>query len=86
MQNKKTPLRMCVACKESKPKRDLFRIVRYGDNYSLDIMCNSNGRGAYICKNKDCIQKTIKSKILNKSFKQNIPDDVYDLLKENIFE
>ena len=86
MQNKKIPLRMCIACKESKPKQDLFRIVRYEDKYSLDIMCNSNGRGAYICKNKDSIQKTIKNKMLNKSFKQNIPDDVYELLKENIFE
>ena len=46
MQNKKIPLRMCIACKESKPKQDLFRIVRYEDKYSLDIMCNSNGRGA----------------------------------------
>ena len=37
MQNKKIPLRMCIACKESKPKQDLFRIVRYEDKYSLDI-------------------------------------------------
>ena len=79
---------MCIACRQMKPKNELIRVVFASDDYSHYIINANkvNGRGSYICKNKDCIQKTIKSKILNKSFKQNIPDDVYDLLKENIFE
>ena len=86
MNNKKIPLRMCIACKKSKQKKELFRIVKFEDKFNLDLKCNLNGRGAYICKNSECINNTIKNRLLNKSFKQNINNEVYDLIKEIDFE
>ena len=83
MQEKKIPKRMCIACKEMFPKRDLIRIVRNSaGEYSLDFTGKANGRGAYICNNRDCIEKCIKTRALNRSFSENIPDEVYERLRE----
>lgn len=86
MINKKIPMRMCVACKESKPKKELIRIVKFEEEYSLDFTGKSNGRGAYICNNEECLNKLIKQKLLNKTFKQNVSNDVYENIKEKYFE
>ena len=86
MLNKKVPLRMCVACKTSKPKKDLIRIVRNDEGYLIDKTGKLNGRGSYICNDPECINKLIKQKILNKVLKINIGQDVYDRLKEQFFE
>ena len=86
MLNKKVPLRMCIACKSSKPKRELIRIVKNGDGIVLDKTGKLNGRGSYICNDQECMNKLIKQKVLNKVFKTNVSQDVYDKLKEQFFE
>lgn len=86
MINKKIPMRTCIACKECKPKKELLRIVATNDTFVLDKSGKLNGRGAYICNNEDCLEKLIKQKSLNKCFKQNIDDAVYQQIKENFFE
>ena len=86
MINKKVPMRMCIACKESKEKRELIRIVKNNEDFTLDFTGKLNGRGAYICNNDDCVQKCIKGKILSKAFKQNISSDTYEKIKEQYFE
>lgn len=86
MLNKKVPLRMCIACKECKPKRDLIRIVRTEESFMLDKTGKLNGRGAYICNSNECLEKLCKQKSLNKTYKQNISQEVYDKLKEQFFE
>ena len=86
MINKKVPLRMCIACKESKQKKELIRIVKFEENFSLDFTGKANGRGAYVCNNDECVNKVIKQKLLNKTFKQNISNDVYDNIKEKYLE
>ena len=79
-------LRMCISCRNMKDKRDLIRIVKDKDNnIFVDLTGKKNGRGAYICKDKDCFDKLVKQKILNKTFKTNVSDDVYNNLKEEIF-
>lgn len=83
--DKKVPLRMCIACKESKPKRELIRIVKNENMFVVDKTGKINGRGSYICDNKDCMEKLIKQKVLNKVFKCNISSDVYENLKEQFF-
>lgn len=83
---KKVPLRMCVACKESKPKKDLIRIVKNEETFLIDKTGKLNGRGSYICNNEECINILLKRKILNKVFKINISQDIYDKLKEQFFE
>lgn len=76
---------MCIACKENKPKKELIRIVKQENNFSLDKTGKQNGRGAYICCSDDCINKLIKNKLLAKTFKQNVPVEVYEHIKESYF-
>ena len=79
MKNKKIPMRSCIVTKEKLPKRELLRIVRTPDgNIIPDISGKMNGRGAYIKKDINVLEKAKKSKILDKVFETNITDDVYD--------
>lgn len=81
--SKKTPERTCVACKAVFPKANLLRIVKDKEgNYSIDINGKANGRGAYICKNEECITRCFKKKMLNKTFKSDIKEEVYAKLRE----
>lgn len=77
---------MCVACKNSKPKKELIRIVKSDTGFVVDKTGKLNGRGSYICNNEECMNKLLKQKILNKVFKTNISADVYNDLKEQFFE
>ena len=75
---KKETLRMCIACREMKDKKDLLRIVKNKEGkIFVDLTGKANGRGAYICKDLNCLQKLKKQKILNKTFKMMIDEDVY---------
>lgn len=87
MENKKVPLRQCIVCRESKPKKELIRIVRTANNdFSVDKTGKLNGRGSYICNSEECINKLVKQKALNKAFKTNVSQEVYDKLKEQFVE
>lgn len=83
----KTPQRKCIGCNESKPKKELIRIVRTPEGEMLlDSTGRANGRGAYICNNIDCLQKAIKTKGLNRAFKMNVDNDVLLKLSEEMAE
>ena len=60
--NKRIPERMCVVCRQMKPKTDLVRIVNSDGNVVVDTTGKLNGRGVYVCKCAECITKAIKSK------------------------
>ena len=80
---KKIPMRTCIACKACKPKKELLRIVKNGDDISLDITGRKNGRGAYICDSADCIAKLKKGRLLNRTFSAPVAEEIYDnLIKE----
>lgn len=84
MKEKKTPQRMCIACKQMKDKAELLRIVRSPEGeISLDFTGRRNGRGAYVCKSEECIVKCRKNKLLNRTFRQEVSDDVYEKLVED---
>lgn len=84
---KKTPLRQCVGCQEMKPKKELIRVVRSEDGYfSLDATGKKNGRGAYVCMNRECLNAARKNKGLERSFKMSIPVEVYDSLEKEFEE
>ena len=63
---KKIPERMCVACRQMKPKYDLARIVNTSDGVVVDLTGKINGRGVYLCKCRDCITRALKSKKFEK--------------------
>ena len=84
---RKIPMRKCVGCGEMKPKKELMRVLRTEENeFVLDTTGKKNGRGAYLCMSKDCFEKAVKSKGLERSFKQAIPTEVYDRLEKQMSE
>ena len=85
---KKIPLRQCVGCGEMKSKKEMMRVLRTAEDgsFCLDISGKKNGRGAYVCMNKECLAKARKNKGLEWSFKMGIPSDVYDALEKEFDE
>ena len=82
---KKIPMRKCVGCGEMRPKKELMRILRTQDGeFMTDTTGKKNGRGAYICYSKECFQKAVKIKGLERSFKQTIRQEVYDRLEKEM--
>lgn len=80
---KKIPLRQCVGCGEMKSKKEMMRVLKTAeDGIVLDVTGKKNGRGAYLCMDKDCLVKARKNKGLERSFKMSIPDEVYDTLEK----
>lgn len=78
-------LRMCVACRNMKDKKDLIRIVKDKEgNIFIDNTGKKNGRGAYICNDEECLKKLVKQKSLNKAFKTNVSEEIYKALEEEI--
>ena len=90
MHQKKIPIRKCTGCAEMKEKRELVRIVKAPEaagnsgEISVDLTGKKPGRGAYICKNPDCLAKAKKARRLEKAFSCRIPDEVYMQLKEEL--
>lgn len=82
---KKIPMRSCVITKEKLPKKELIRIVRTPEgNVIVDESGKANGRGAYLKRDIEVIEKCKKTKALNKILETEIPDDVFENLKEII--
>ena len=68
--NKKIPLRQCVGCQQMKPKKEMMRVLKTPeDTMVLDTTGKKNGRGAYLCKDMECLKKARKNKGLERSFK-----------------
>lgn len=82
---KKIPQRSCIVCGEKLDKRELFRIVKNKEGeLFFDITGKANGRGAYICNKDTCIEAIIKSKVLNKTFKSEISNDIKEKIREDV--
>lgn len=79
MKTKKIPQRKCVVCGQVKDKNDLLRIVKNKEEgVVVDESGRKNGRGAYICKSSDCIEKAKKTNKLAKVFKTEVNNDLYE--------
>lgn len=85
MTTKKTPLRMCIACRQLFEKREMLRVVRSEDKIFLDFTSKASGRGAYVCDNPDCVKKMKKQRLLNKVFSCPIDDEIYNAIEEAYF-
>ena len=85
MKQRKVPLRTCVVTKEKFEKKDLIRIVRTPEqNVIIDETGKANGRGAYLKKDIEVIEKAKKNKALEKALNVEIPNEIFDELKELI--
>ena len=96
MHKKRIPMRMCAGCREMKEKTDLVRVVKAPDQkdeagnvmatgaISLDLTGKKPGRGAYVCKNLDCLKAARKARRFERAFSCQIPAEVYDTMEEEI--
>lgn len=84
---KKIPERKCMGCNEKRPKKELVRVLRTPEgNVVLDATGKKSGRGAYVCPKKECLEKAVKSKRLERCLEVPIPDSVYDELRQYLSE
>lgn len=85
MKQRRIPLRTCIITKEQLPKQDLLRIVRTKEGEVLvDETGKVNGRGAYIKKDLEVLEKAIKGKALERKLEIKIDDSVYDEIRKAI--
>ena len=95
MTPKKIPLRRCNGCGESKPKKELVRVVRApvkedengvqtGGEVSLDLTGRKPGRGAYVCRDPECLKKAQKARRFERAFSCKIEDAVYDAMYQEL--
>ena len=82
--NKKIPMRQCVGCNEMRAKKELIRVIKDSENQiTLDATGRKNGRGAYVCKSMECLNKAMKNKGLERSLKMAVPTELFaELQKE----
>ena len=82
---KKIPMRMCVACREMKPKKELIRVVRTPDGeIKLDPTGKLGGRGAYLCKDAACMKRAAKSGALSRAFETAVKPEIYESLEKEL--
>ena len=93
MQQKKIPMRNCMGCSQMFSKKELVRVVKTKtgegeEDYtvSLDLTGKKNGRGAYVCKNVDCLKKARKAKRFERALQCEIPAEVYDSMEKEMAE
>ena len=84
---KKVPERKCVGCSEVKPKKELVRIVRTPEGeLLLDESGKLSGRGAYICPKKECFEKALKAKRIEKSLEVSLSEDFCNSVRKKLSE
>ena len=81
---KKIPMRMCIACREMKPKSEMTRVVRNAEGeIALDLTGKAPGRGAYVCSEEACLKKLTGKKLLNKAFSAKVEEEIYRGVEED---
>ena len=82
---KKVPLRKCTGCGEMKNKKEMLRVLKTMEgDIVLDGTGKKNGRGAYLCHSRECFEKAVKTKGLERSLKCSIPQEVVEHLKKEM--
>ena len=82
---KKIPLRKCLGCMESFPKKELVRVVRTPEgDVCIDLTGKKSGRGAYICKSEACLKKAVKSKRIQNNLEITLTDELTEALAKEI--
>lgn len=80
---KKTPMRKCLGCNESKPKKELVRVLRTPQGViTIDKTGKQNGRGAYICNDINCLLKAKKTKAIERALEVEIPEELFMTLQK----
>ena len=82
---RKIPMRMCVGCREMKPKMTLLRVVKPQDGDAhIDRTGKAQGRGAYVCGDIECLKKARKSRALERALECRIDEAVFEQLERQL--
>ncbi len=82
---KSIPLRMCIACRQMKPKKEMRRVTRNAEGeVFFDPTGKASGRGAYVCGEEACLKVLQDKKLLHKAFSQSVDLAVYEGVKESV--
>ncbi len=82
---KKIPQRTCIGCNSKKDKKYLIRVVKNKDGeISIDLTGKKDGRGIYLCKSEECLNKAIKNKRISRTFEMEIDENIYENLRKFI--
>lgn len=85
MKEKKIPMRMCVGCREMKPKKELLRVVKSPEGaVSIDVTGRKPGRGAYVCKSAVCLEKAIRQHQLERAFECALSEETKAALAQEL--
>ena len=80
----KTVLRMCCVCRTKQNKNEMSRLVNIDDDIVVDNKKECNGKATYVCKNNQCLENLVKKRVLNKVFRKNLKNEVYEKIKEEL--
>ena len=85
VRQKHQPQRTCIGCREVKNKRALIRVVRTPQGQVIvDPTGKANGRGVYICRQMECLEKGLKQERLARSLKITLSPEVVALLQSSV--
>ncbi|MBR3196817.1 MAG: YlxR family protein [Clostridia bacterium] len=85
MKQKKIPMRMCVGCREMKPKRELVRLVADPEGIiRMDLTGKVSGRGAYLCRNEQCLDRAVKIRAVQHALEKDLTQEEIERLREEI--
>ena len=85
MKTKRVPMRMCLGCREMKPKKELIRIVRtVQGEIIVDPTGKKSGRGAYVCGNASCVDSAVRAERLSKALDTKVSSQIVLQIKEDI--
>ncbi|HNX99904.1 MAG TPA: YlxR family protein [Oscillospiraceae bacterium] len=82
---KKIPMRQCLGCREMREKKELLRVVRTPEGtVALDFRGKLPGRGAYVCRSAECLEKAVRTRALERALGEKIPEELYDTLRSQL--
>ena len=82
---RKIPMRMCVGCREMKPKMELLRVVKPQDGEAhMDFTGRSPGRGAYVCRSVECLKRAETTRALERALEAKMSPEVFEKLAQQI--
>jgi len=81
---KRVPKRLCIGCFERKEQAELIRIVRTESGVTVNSGRKADGRGAWICRDPGCVEKMVKKKGLDRTFRAHFSPETYDRIREEM--
>ena len=85
LKQRRVPMRMCVGCREMKPKKELLRVVKSPEGViAFDRVGKAPGRGAYVCKSAECLAKAVKTHALERQLECSVYEEVFSQLSAQL--